>query len=77
MFYLILGIDIETQIENGDLFDFDLEVEPILEVLVGKTIYIYNNISKTPFINMIKLLKPLFSNMTIFLKPYLLIWQYL
>ncbi len=31
------GIDKETQIEE-DLFDFDLEVEPILSVLVGKTL---------------------------------------
>jgi hypothetical protein len=35
-----IGFDAETQIENGDLFDFDLEVEPILEVLVGKTIHV-------------------------------------
>mmetsp|Transcript_60551 Transcript_60551/g.131215 ORF Transcript_60551/g.131215 Transcript_60551/m.131215 type:complete len:371 (+) Transcript_60551:35-1147(+) len=34
------GRDVETQIEGGDLFDFDVEVEPILEVLVGKTIHI-------------------------------------
>ena len=34
------GRDVHTQIEIGDLFDFDLEVEPILEVLVGKTIHI-------------------------------------
>merc|ERR1719191_908752 len=32
------GIDVETQIYEGDLFDFDVEVEPILEVLVGKTL---------------------------------------
>ena len=32
------GTDVATQIEHGDLFDFDLEVEPILEVLVGKTL---------------------------------------
>ncbi|VEL36883.1 unnamed protein product [Protopolystoma xenopodis] len=32
------GRDTETQIYEGDLFDFDLEVRPILEVLVGKTI---------------------------------------
>lgn len=32
------GIDVCTQIQDGDLFDFDLEVEPILEVLVGKTL---------------------------------------
>jgi len=31
------GVDIETQILEGDLFDFDVEVMPILEVLVGKT----------------------------------------
>lgn len=29
-----------TQIQPGDLFDFDLEVEPILEVLVGKTLHV-------------------------------------
>lgn len=34
------GHDISTQILSGDLFDFDLEVEPILEVLVGKTIHV-------------------------------------
>lgn len=33
-----VGIDEETQIYPGDLFDFDMEVQPILEVLVGKTI---------------------------------------
>jgi len=32
------GTDAQTQIEAGELFDFDLEVEPILEVLVGKTL---------------------------------------
>ncbi len=34
------GRDVETQIEQGDLFDFDLEVSPLLEVLVGKTIHV-------------------------------------
>lgn len=34
------GRDFETQIEPGDLFDFDLEVAPLLEVLVGKTIHV-------------------------------------
>merc|ERR1719265_147255 len=33
-----VGVDIETQIEEGELFDFDREVEPVLEVLVGKTL---------------------------------------
>ncbi|XP_069688847.1 putative uncharacterized protein DDB_G0271606 [Periplaneta americana] len=33
-----VGLDAETQIYPGDLFDFDLEVQPILEVLVGKTV---------------------------------------
>jgi hypothetical protein len=33
-----IGVDIDTQIEEGDLFDFDSEVEPVLEVLVGKTL---------------------------------------
>lgn len=32
------GLDATTQIENGDLFDFNFEVEPILEVLVGKVL---------------------------------------
>jgi hypothetical protein len=32
------GMDVETQIEEGDLFDFDIEVKSILEVLVGKTL---------------------------------------
>ncbi|KAK5646117.1 hypothetical protein RI129_004581 [Pyrocoelia pectoralis] len=32
------GADVATQIYPGDLFDFDMEVQPILEVLVGKTI---------------------------------------
>lgn len=34
------GVDIDTQIMPGDLFDFDLEVEPILEVLVGRTMHV-------------------------------------
>jgi len=34
------GIDCGTQIENNDLFNFDLEIEPILEVLIGKTLEI-------------------------------------
>lgn len=32
------GISKETQIWDGDLFDFDYEVEPILQVLLGKTL---------------------------------------
>lgn len=32
------GVDVATQIEEGELFNFDLEVHPILEVLVGKTV---------------------------------------
>jgi len=32
------GCDVATQIMEGDLFDFDKEVEPMLEVLIGKTI---------------------------------------
>lgn len=35
-----IGFDVQTQIESGDLFDFNTEVEPILEVLVGKTIHV-------------------------------------
>merc|ERR1740127_366896 len=33
-----IGVDVETQIEDGELFDFDVECEPVLEVLVGKTL---------------------------------------
>ena len=33
-----IGVDKATQIQQGELFDFDREVEPILEVLVGKTL---------------------------------------
>ena len=33
-----LGVDTGTQIENCELFDFDLEVQPLLETLVSKTI---------------------------------------
>uniref|UniRef100_A0A670XQ21 Radial spoke head 3 n=1 Tax=Pseudonaja textilis TaxID=8673 RepID=A0A670XQ21_PSETE len=32
------GVDVATQIEEGELFDFDIEVKPMLEVLVGKTL---------------------------------------
>ncbi|BFZ25144.1 hypothetical protein BsWGS_28184 [Bradybaena similaris] len=32
------GVDVASQIYEGDLFDFDIEVKPILEVLVGKTV---------------------------------------
>lgn len=32
------GVDAETQILPDELFNFDIEVEPILEVLVGKTL---------------------------------------
>lgn len=32
------GIDSSSQIAPGELFDFDLAVEPILEVLVGRTL---------------------------------------
>jgi radial spoke head protein 3 len=35
-----VGTDVATQIESGDLFDFDIEVEPLLEVLVGRTIHV-------------------------------------
>mmetsp|Transcript_110196 Transcript_110196/g.322480 ORF Transcript_110196/g.322480 Transcript_110196/m.322480 type:complete len:778 (+) Transcript_110196:61-2394(+) len=33
-----IGVDCETQIEDGELFNFDVECEPLLEVLVGKTL---------------------------------------
>uniref|UniRef100_A0A3B5KGX8 Radial spoke head 3 n=1 Tax=Takifugu rubripes TaxID=31033 RepID=A0A3B5KGX8_TAKRU len=32
------GKDVGTQVEEGELFDFDREVQPLLEVLVGKVI---------------------------------------
>ncbi|XP_034096049.1 radial spoke head protein 3 homolog [Gymnodraco acuticeps] len=32
------GKDVETQIEEGELFDFDREVQALLELLVGKTV---------------------------------------
>lgn len=32
------GVDSEAQIWEGELFDFDSEVEPILQVLLGKTL---------------------------------------
>jgi hypothetical protein len=32
------GIDKYTQVEDGELFDFDREVDPILDVLVNKTL---------------------------------------
>lgn len=32
------GVDCSTQIIQGELFDFNIEVEPLLEVLVGKSI---------------------------------------
>lgn len=35
-----IGHDMETQILPGDLFNFDMEVAPILEVLVGKTLHV-------------------------------------
>lgn len=32
------GVNKRTQIEDGELFEFDIEVDPILEVLVGKSL---------------------------------------
>ena len=32
------GVDVDTQVEDGELFDFELEVKPILEVLVGRSL---------------------------------------
>jgi hypothetical protein len=32
------GLDVATQVYEGELFDFDMEVAPILEILVGKTL---------------------------------------
>lgn len=33
-----VGLDKSTSIEEGELFDFDLEVQPVLETLVGKMV---------------------------------------
>mmetsp|Transcript_84544 Transcript_84544/g.217802 ORF Transcript_84544/g.217802 Transcript_84544/m.217802 type:complete len:458 (-) Transcript_84544:271-1644(-) len=33
-----VGVDVCTQVDDGELFNFDLEVEPILDVLVNKTL---------------------------------------
>ena len=35
-----IGRDAATQVEGGDLFDFDAEVKPLLEVLVGRTCHV-------------------------------------
>lgn len=35
---LKIGRDAETQINRGDLFNFDTEVDPILDAMVGKTL---------------------------------------
>ena len=32
------GIDVECQIEDGDLFDFDEEVKPLVHIMVSKTL---------------------------------------
>lgn len=32
------GLDVNTQIEEGELFLFDVEVKPLLEVLNGKVV---------------------------------------
>lgn len=32
------GVEVATQVEDHELFDFRLEVEPILQVIVGKTL---------------------------------------
>lgn len=34
----VRGVDVATQVEDDDLFDFDTEVEPLLQVLVGSTL---------------------------------------
>ena len=33
-----MGVFRDTQIEDNDLFDFDYEVEPLLQILCGKTL---------------------------------------
>lgn len=42
-YYLIfflakIGVDVSTEIDDGELFDFDSEVQPILETLIGRTL---------------------------------------
>ena len=32
------GLDYGVQIERGDLFDYEMEVKPLLEILVGKSV---------------------------------------
>lgn len=34
----VTGVDASTQVDVDELFDFDMEVQPVLEVLVGKTL---------------------------------------
>lgn len=33
-----VGVDVSTEIFDGELFDFDMEVQPILETLIGRTL---------------------------------------
>lgn len=33
-----IGVDVSTEIIEGELFDFDEEVQPILETLIGRTL---------------------------------------
>lgn len=33
-----VGVDVSTEIVEGELFDFDMEVQPILETLIGRTL---------------------------------------
>lgn len=33
-----VGVDATTEITEGELFDFDEEVQPILETLIGRTL---------------------------------------
>ncbi|CRK96346.1 CLUMA_CG009764, isoform B [Clunio marinus] len=33
-----VGVDVSTEISEGELFDFDAEVQPILETLIGRTL---------------------------------------
>jgi hypothetical protein len=33
-----IGVDIQTQVEEDQLFDFDFEVQPIVATIIGKTI---------------------------------------
>jgi hypothetical protein len=54
-----VGVDCTTQIEAGDLFDFDLELEPILAVLVRPLTSLFKLINNAQFAASIRATWPL------------------